>query len=330
VSSVPDVDTRAFLAVGDARLPQALEHVTPRCSGVWYAGDVDLLERRPRIGVIGSRRPRSDAAAIAYRIANDAARAGFTIVSGLAIGIDGVAHRAALDGDAPTIAVLAGGLARVQPSSNRELARAIADSRTVRGVLAGHRPGAPGLVVSEYGANEEPAHPYRFRARNRIIAALCDYLVVIQARHVSGSMKTAEDALSLGVQVGVLPSSPDDECHSGTTALIHDGADAVVDGASLFRRLELHGVMRRGFADAAANGARIDPADPGGWTGGEAPLQLALDDHPLAPHLVLPRTAEELAERAGLSLGDVRMLLLDLEDERRVLHRGDGTWIRAR
>lgn len=327
---MPDVDSHPFLPLDDPRLPTALAHVIPRCGGVWFGGNVELLRRQPRIGVIGSRRPRADAVTAAYRIAHEAGRCGFTIVSGLAIGIDGVAHQAALDAGAPTIAVLAGGLGRVQPSSNRDLARVIAGSRTSLGVAAGHRPDAPGLVVSEYGAGEEPAHPYRFRDRNRIIAALCDYLVVIQARHVSGSMKTAEDALSLGVQVGVLPSSPDDECHSGTMALIHDGADAVVDGASLFRRLELHGVMHAGFADAAANGARIDPDDPGGWIGGEAPVQLVLDDHPLSMHLDVPRTAEELATLADLPLGDVRMQLVDLEDERRVTHRDDGTWLRAR
>jgi predicted Rossmann fold nucleotide-binding protein DprA/Smf involved in DNA uptake len=153
---------------------------------------------------------------------------------------------------------------------------------------------------------------------------------VVQARHVSGSMITAEAALGLGVQVGVLPSAPDDECHSGTTALIHDGADAVIDGASLFRRLELHGVMRPGFAAAAALGAQVDPADPGGWVLPQQPVQLALDDHPLVVHLGVPRTADELAELAGIPIPDVRMQLLDLEDEHRVAHGDDGTWRRAR
>jgi DNA processing protein len=333
VSAVPDADRpdrRRFVPPGDDRLPESLAHVQPRFAGLWLAGDASLLERGPRIGVIGSRRPRADAAEAARRIARDAGRAGFTVVSGLAIGIDGVAHAAALDAGAPTIAVLAGGLARVQPSSNRSLAVRIAGERRGAGVAVGHRDGAPGLVVTEYGAGDEQAYPYRFRDRNRIIAALSDYLVVVQARHVSGSMITASVALDLGIQVGVLPSSPDDECHSGTMALIHDGADAVVDGASLFRRLELHGIMRRGFADAAARGARIDPDDRGGWIGGGEHEQLGLPAHPLLAHLTVPRTAEELADLAALPLADVRMQLLDLEDDGFVEHRDDGAWTSVR
>lgn len=310
-------------------MPAPFASVDPPVCELWIAGNATLLARSPRVGIVGARHPRADAADAAYRIAFDAARAGFVVVSGLALGIDAIAHDAALDAGGPTIAVLAGGLARVKPASNRSLAQRIAGSATALGVAAGHDPEAPGLVVSEYGAGSEEAFPYRFSQRNRVIAALSDYLVVVQARHTSGSMQTCERALALGVQVGVLPSSPDDPCHSGTTQLIHEGADAVVDGASLFRRLELHGVMHAGFADAASRGAIVDPASPGSWFDGAESLQLPLEDHPLLVHLAVPQTAEELADRAGVALGDVRLQLLDLEDAGRVRHGDDGTWARA-
>ncbi len=308
-------------------------HLTPRFRGLHLAGDAALLARRPRVGIVGSRAPRTDAGELARRIATDAARAGLVVVSGLARGIDSIAHQATLDADGATIAVLAGGLGRVQPVANRELAQRILGLETTRphpdGVAAGHRPDAPGLLVSEYGAGAEESFPYRFRERNRIIAALSDYLVVIQARHDSGSMITADCALQLGIQVGVLPSMPDDPCHTGTVSLISDGADAVVDGASLLRRMELHGAVPPGFADAAATGARIDPTDPRGFSGGGAADQLALDEHPILQQLHVPRTADELAAAIGTDLADVRLQLLDLEDDGRAALRDDGAWQRT-
>lgn len=308
-------------------LATLLEQVEPAFRGAWYAGDIGALQRRPRIGIVGARRPRAEAASIARRIASEAARAGCCIVSGLAIGIDGIAHRGALDAGGTTIAVLAGGLQRVQPASNRDLARDIAGARTEQGVMPGTHPSARGLVVSEYGLGMEDAMAYRFRERNRIIAALSDYLVVVQARHDSGSMLTADAALSLGIPIGVVPSAPDDPTYAGATRLIRDGADAVVDGASLFRRLEVHGIMHPGFAAATARGARVDPNVPGAWIGGTDRQQAALFDHPLSSLVQVPRTAEEIAGLADVSIRDVRTMLLDLEDDGMVLHADDGTWV---
>lgn len=323
-------DTQGRIDPLDPRLPRALAQISPPVVELSAAGDASLLHRGLRIGIVGSRRPRPDAVAVADRIATDAARAGCTVVSGLAIGIDATAHRAALDAGGTTIAVLAGGLRRVQPASNRGLARRIAGGGDGLGVAPGLRPEAPGLVVSEYGSGTEEAFPWRFRERNRVIAALVDYLVLVQARHQSGSMSTAEHALQLGIQVGVLPSAPDDPCHSGTTALIHDGADAVVDGASLFRRLELHGIVHPGFAAATARGARVDPDDPRRWIGGDDHAQLTLVDHPLVAHLAIPRTADELADLAARPLAEVRVQLLELEERGLVLHADDGSWLRPR
>ncbi len=320
---------RHRIEADDPRLPVTITQVAPEFRGAWFAGDPDSITRRPRIGIIGSRHPRAEAATIARRIALEVARAGCTVVSGLAIGIDGIAHRAALDVGGTTIAVLAGGLRRVQPASNRDVARAIAGSTTPTGVEPGEHAPNRGIVLSEYGADVEDALPYRFRERNRIIAAMSDYLVVVQARHDSGSMLTAEAALALGIPIGVVPSSPDDPTYAGATRLIHDGADAVVNGTSLFRRLEVHGIMHPGFAAAAARGAVVDHALAGAWIGGSEGEQRPLFDHPLASIVQVPRTAEEVAGLAGITLREVRTMLLELEDDGMVLHADDGTWISA-
>jgi DNA processing protein len=325
--------TDAFIPDGDPCLPDALRQVALQHHGLWFAGDPATWDVRPRIGIIGSRHPRGDAQAIARRIALGAGRLGCCIVSGLAIGIDGMAHRAALDAGAPTIAVLAGGLANVHPVTNREVARSIAGSRTPHGVAAGAHPHAHGLVVSEYGPGDVAAMRHRFLERNRIIATLSDYLVVVQAGVRSGSMTTAKTAIDLGVPLGIVPSSPDDPCYAGSLDLIQDGADAVVDHISLCRRLEVHGIMARGFAAAVKQGAVIDPARRGSWIGGDAEDDgappLPLFDHPLASLLQVPRPLEELAQLAGLPRRDLRRMLLELEEDGDVRHTDDGTWIAA-
>ncbi|MCW2928260.1 MAG: dprA [Thermoleophilia bacterium] len=315
---------------GSTAVPVRLHHVLPRWRGMAAAGDVTLLERGIRIGIVGSRRPREDTRELASRIAREAGRAGCTIVSGLAIGIDAAAHEAALSVGAPTIAVLPSGLGEIYPSSHRALAARIAAqpacART-RQLSACHDGAAPGLVVSEYGAGDVGAHRHQFQERNRIIAALSDYVVVAQAHLASGSMGTARHALELGVPLGVIPSGIDDPGYAGSIALIRDGADAVVDGMSLYRRLELHGVLHPGFAAAATHGARIDPERRGAWIGGTEPVQTAmLVDHPLASLLDVPRTPEELAGLTGLELRDVRRMLVELEDEAAAAIASDGTW----
>ena len=318
-----------WIGAADPRLPERIRHVHRPCPGLWFAGDPSVLGRGLRVGIVGSRHPRAEAAAIATRIAGDVARVGGTIVSGLAIGIDGIAHEQACARGSSTIGVVAGGLASIHPRRNRAIARRIAGSATPDGVRAGAHDGALGVMVSEYGAGVEDSHAYRFQERNRIIAALSDYVVIVQATMGSGSMGTARHAIDLGVPIGIVPSAPDDECYSGGLALIHDGADAVIDGRSLFLRLELHGVMDAGFSAAAMAGAVVDPDVPGGWIGGEeyGDLQLQLPDHPLASFVRIPRGVEEIAELAGLGLLDARRMLLDLEEDGRVVHVDDGTWI---
>ena len=321
-----------WLAPRDPRLPAAVAHLDRACTGLWIAGRSDVLHRGVRIGIVGSRQPRADSAAHARRIAFEAASAGMTIVSGLAMGIDGIAHRGALDAGGTTIAVLAGGLGRVHPARHVALAQEIAGSESQRGVVAGHHASARGAVLSEYGAGSEVSHAWQFQARNRIIAALSDYVVIIQAKPRSGSLGTAEAALNLGVPIGVVPSAPNDECYTGSIELVRDGADSVVDVRSLARRLELHGVMRDGFHEAVARGASVDVEQRGNWLepsaadeGGTGAVQLRIRSE-LRDHLRVPRVLDEFAELTKQSLTEARKSLLELEAAGEVALRSDGSW----
>ncbi|MBC7462570.1 MAG: DNA-processing protein DprA [Thermoleophilia bacterium] len=327
--SAPEQSSSIWLAPADQRLPEATRHLQRPCTGLWFSGAVEVLHQGIRIGIVGSRLPRADSARFAKTIAAECARAGMTVVSGLAVGIDGIAHRAALDAGGDTIAVLAGGLGAIYPARHGSLAAEIAGNRAGLGVRAGRFADARGAIVTEYGPGANRCQTWQFQMRNRIIAALSDYVVVIQAKPNSGSIGTALAALDVGVPVGVVPSAPDDECYVGSIGLLRDGADSVVDVVSLAGRLELHGIMQRGFRIAVREGATIDPHERGAWVAASRSQLDLLDDAPsaaLIELLVVPRVLDELAELARLDLTTTRRALMELERMGRVIHRPDGGW----
>jgi len=158
---------------------------------------------------------------VARTLARELAAAGVVVVSGLARGIDGEAHRGALDADGLTIAVLGCGIDRDYPAAHRELARRIC---------------ARGLVVSEYAPGVEPA-PWRFPARNRIIAGLCAATVVVEARERSGSLITADFALEEGREVFAVPGEITSSLSRGSNALLRLGATPLTAAGDVLEAL---------------------------------------------------------------------------------------------
>ncbi|MES2252360.1 MAG: DNA-processing protein DprA [Pseudomonadota bacterium] len=177
-----------------------------------YAGDVSLLQR-PCIGIVGARNASPGGRRLAFEIANALGKSGFVIVSGMARGIDGAAHEGSLE--TGTIAVLAGGVDVIYPPEHNKLYDKLI------GVGDGAEP--KGCVISEMPLGTAPAAPL-FPRRNRIIAALCDGLVVIEAAAKSGTLITAMHALELGRDVFVVPGSPLDPRSRGGNSLIKQGA----------------------------------------------------------------------------------------------------------
>lgn len=263
------------------QLPAPLRHTSDAPFGLCILGDPALLGDIPRVAIVGSRKPRSESSHFAQRLASELAQCGVVVVSGLAVGVDAAAHRGALDAGGSTIAVLGSGIECPYPASNRELAARIADS---------------GLVVSEY-APTTPAHKAHFPQRNRIIAGLCDLVVVVQAGSKSGSMITATAALNAGVDVCVMPGSIADAQFAGSLALIRDGASVAVDAGSVLHILGLSA------PDAGEYG--------------------------LASILQVPRTADEIAGLSGLSAADTWVELLDLEVAGNVVRTADGRYVDA-
>lgn len=165
--------------------------------------------RIPSVAIIGTRKPTKYGREMAYKIAYALAEKGFIIISGLALGIDGVAHQAALDANGKTIAVLGSGLNYITPTTNRNLAKNIIEKK--------------GAIISEY-APTRPALAHQFLERNRIVSGLADVIIVIEAAKRSGTLSTAGHALNQGREVFALPGEITSPMSEGTNNLIKQGA----------------------------------------------------------------------------------------------------------
>ena len=192
---------------------------------LWLRGGAspELLDRCA-VAIVGARACSGYGRSVARLLATEASGAGAVVVSGLARGIDGEAHRGALAAGGPTVAVLGCGIDRDYPAAHAELARSIVEQG--------------GLVVSEYEPGVEPA-PWRFPARNRIIAGLSRATVVVEARERSGALITADFALEDGREVLAVPGEITSALSAGTNALLRQGATPVTRAGDLLEAVGL-------------------------------------------------------------------------------------------
>jgi DNA processing protein len=222
---------------------------------------------RPRVGIVGTRRASAYGRAIARDWAEALSHAGVAVVSGLALGIDAAAHEGALRGPTPPVAVVGSGLDVVYPRANGSLWQEVAR----RGWLCSEHP---------LGAPATAAH---FPARNRIIAALSDVLLVVESHRAGGSLLTATAAVLRQRIVLAVPGSVHSPASVGTNALLRDGAAPALDPDDVLVALELSGGRRR---------RRVDRRPPPGPTGAALLETFAWS----------PATVEMLALRTGWSL----------------------------
>lgn len=191
---------------------------------LFYRGDVSLLAGRRRVAIVGSRKITPYGRQVTTKLSSDLSKQGVVVVSGLALGVDAVAHRAAVEAKRPTIAVLPGSLDSIYPRSHSHLAEQI--------IKYG------GLLLSEYTQNPHP-HKYQFIGRNRLIAALAEAVVIPEAAHDSGSLHTAQFALDLGKPVLAVPGNIDAPMSAGTNTLIQTGAGVILSSRDLFESLSM-------------------------------------------------------------------------------------------
>jgi DNA processing protein len=240
-----------------------------------------VLARAP-VAVVGSRNASASGRTMARRMAEGFAAAGRTVVSGLALGIDAEAHRASLDEG--TVAVLAGGVDKVTPEENRDLAAEIAD----RGALVSEMPMGMGAFARHYVR------------RNRVIAGLADAVVVVEAAARSGALHTARYALEEGREVFAVPGSPLDPRASGCLQLLREGAGLAV---------EPHDVLE------GVSGADAEPMLPGFAEGAGAAAEPPPDAvEAVASALsMVPMPVDAIVRDTGLEAAAVMGALVELE-----------------
>ena len=200
----------AIIPGDDPLYPALLKNIHDPPIVLYVLGAPELLNCRG-IGIVGSRAATHYGKDVAGQMAASLSRQGFTIISGLALGIDTAAHNGALAAEGKTIAVLGCGIDRVYPPGNHNLYRSIASA---------------GAVVSEYPLGTKPDN-FRFPARNRIISGLSLGIVVVEAANRSGSLITAKHALEQGREVFAVPGRIDSVKSAGTHTLLQQGAKLV-------------------------------------------------------------------------------------------------------
>jgi DNA processing protein len=263
-----------WLPRSDAAFPPLLAAIHDPPAGLFLRGAADpAIFARPAVAVVGARSCSAYGSQVARALGRELAAAGLVVVSGLARGVDGDAHRGALEAGGLTVAVLGCGVDRDYPASHRELARQIA---------------ATGVVVSEYAPGVEPA-PWRFPARNRIVAGLACATVVVEARAASGALITADLALEEGREVYAVPGEITSALSAGTNGLLRLGAAPVTSIADVLDDL------------GVAAPARVPPA-----VSHDAEAVLALLSEG-------PAAADELATRSRLPPGALAAALAELE-----------------
>lgn len=262
--------------IREADFPEQLAQWESCPPGLFAWGCWDALSS-PCIGIVGTRGASTYGKAAAYKFAEAFARAGVTVVSGGALGIDAAAHKGALEAGGRTVAVLATGVDRVYPAVHRGLFKQIRER---------------GCLVSQYACGMMPS-PYKFLVRNQLVAALSHALLVVEAPERSGSLSTAHAANDLNRSVFVVPANIDNTLFRGSHALIRDGATLVDHPDQVLDTLGLHAT----------------PEVP-------RPVELSKIQGRIMEHLNTSlMSAEVIAAKAGLDAAEVlaELTMLELE-----------------
>jgi DNA processing protein len=263
----------------DDDFPALLSTIPDAPLALYWRGSLTALER-PGVAIVGARRASRYGRDLARGLAREVSKRGATVVSGLALGIDGAAHLGALDAGGPTIAVLGSGLNRIQPRTHLPLARRILEHG--------------GLIVSEYPL-DQPGWPAQFPERNRLISGLSAGVVVVEASEKSGSLITANFATEQGRDVMAVPGVPGVPNSAGVNRLLKTGAalvetaDDVLDALGLHAAGDTFGALAVAPRLSAELGALLEVLDAGAMS------------------------VDTLAAELGLGVRDVVMRLTELE-----------------
>lgn len=269
---------------------QILSNIDKPPKKLFYTGSLPA-KRVPTIAIVGTRKPTAYGKGITYKFAHELAEHGVIIVSGLALGVDSIAHTAACDANSPTIAVLPCGLPHIYPASHRALAERII--------------GSGGALLCEYDADTSIAYQSNFLERNRLVAGLADAIIITEAASRSGTLNTAAHALAQGKDVFVVPGNITSPMSAGCNALIKQGAIAITC---------IEDVLERIAPDTLTNQTKLNLA--------HTPVEAAI----LAQLAAGIRDGDELQRQLNLPATEISTSLTMLEINGAVRSLGANQW----
>jgi DNA processing protein len=308
LSKLPALDVQLF-TWDDPGYPQLLLTIEDPPPLLFVKGNADFSI--PAIAIVGTRHATPYGLRVAAKLAKDLVAKGMVVISGLALGIDGAAHRGAVDGGGVTWGVLGCGLDMVYPISHKNLAEEM--------VAAG------GALISSYPIGVAPS-PGNFPARNRIISGMALGVVVVEAPERSGALITAREALEQGREVFAVPGSIDSIGHRGTHNLLRQGAHLVENVDDIFNEIAAQIVTQYGKRPASIGEIKTAGTN-------EASL-FALQELDAGSRRIIeqlgddPLHADELSRMLGMPPSELAMRLVDLELSGLIAKQPGNTYIR--
>jgi DNA processing protein len=297
-----------FVPFGASGYPSELAQLLYPPAGFFFRGSQECLERflrLPRVTIVGTRRASPYGRRVTGLVTRAFALRGVAVVSGLALGIDGEAHRTAIENGGLTAAVLGCGTDIIYPARHRGLHERLEEG---------------GLILSEYPPGTCPAR-WTFPQRNRLLAALGDAVVVCEGCHTSGAMQTAAAALELGRPVFTIPGRITDSNHEGCNWLVYDGAIPIVDPEVAVEEFMLRTRIERGRR-------RLYEIESGDLQGPAlVSTEGAVQAQVLAELQRAPETVDALVAATGLTARQVTVALAESELRGVVARSAGGLWM---
>lgn len=318
-----------FVTVDDKEFPERLRNIPDAPSFLFYRGELPD-DNLPAVAVVGSRRCSFYGKEMCVRFSSALAQAGINIISGMASGVDGFAHRGAINAGGKTTAVLGCGVDICYPTENRDIFEKLSypESNMIKDLngYTAERSGSMintdvenkvvrsyGGIVSEYYPGEK-ALPYNFPQRNRIISGLADILLVVEAGKKSGTFITVDHALEQGREIFAIPGRIGDTVSDGCNSLIKNGAGLAATPEDIIDELKSHYTMlinaEKKRKKVAANVLKGD----------EKKVYESLEQVPLQ--------INEISQRTGIDCGTLPMILIELELKGMIEEVGKNLYIR--
>lgn len=302
-------DKHHIITLNDPAYPKRLKGIIDPPALLYVHGNLSVI-KDPQLGIVGSRNPTQSGHNNAYEFAKHLVHTGLTITSGMALGIDGASHQGAIDGDGPTIAVIATGIDRVYPAKHRELAHKIVER---------------GAIVSEFPLGTQP-HPRYFPRRNRIISAMSYGVLVVEAALKSGSLITARLAMEQNREVFAIPGSIHNPLAKGCHQLIRQGAKLVETAEDILE--EMSSIINLSDYESISSNTKEDESDK--------KTQMINGDIDLEQSELLdamgfdPVSIDQLVVNTERDAASIAAMLLILELKNYAIGNGGGTYTRLK